>query len=416
MKRLLLIAYYWPPAGGAGVLRWLRFCHHLPAHGWQPTVITTRAGDYPFLDHSLEEPDVRVVRTSTPTYGGMFRMVAGRKAALPYGDLRTASQDSMLKRLMYWTRTNLVVPDARVMWAPFATGAATRELRRAPFDAVVTTGPPHSTHLTGLQLKRRFGRPWLADFRDPWSRISWLSLGGPSRLTRAAHERLERRVFAASDAQTIFSPYFADIFPPGDKHVLYNGYDEREMEGLEHRRSDRFRIKYVGRITAGRDITPLLDALQAEAMPDAELSLVGVFEQPPEDILHGRPGIRLRNVPFGPHRQALDETMNAEVVVLLSERYADTRGIIPLKLFEYIGSRTFILGLGDVQGESAALLRRYGAGEMLDYDDTDGIRRVLRQRYDLWRNGHDDRNHANVSELSVTAQTERLAQILERMT
>lgn len=417
MKKLLLIAYYWPPAGGAGVLRWLRFCRYLPQYGWQPSVLTTQSGDYPFTDESLVAPDVRVIRAQTPTYGAAFRLVAGRKAKLPYGDLRTNKRDPLAKRLMFWARTNLVIPDARVMWKPFAVRAAIDELRRDRYDAVVTTGPPHSVHLAGLAVKRRFGLPWLADFRDPWSRISWLSLGNPSQLTRKIHEKLERDVFAASDAQAIFSPYFVDKFPAGRKQVLYNGYDEAEMEGLARTPSDKFRIKYVGRVTAGREIAPLMDALQAlhAETPDIEMSFVGTYEQPPAEFAVRWPEVQTQCKPFGPHRQALEEAMNAEIVVLLTERYADTRGIIPLKLFEYIGARTYVLGLGDPAGESSALLRRYEAGRMIAYDDAQGLAETIRQRYALWRNG-DDSRIPSAPELSAQTQTAQLADILESIT
>jgi len=415
VKRLLLITYYWPPAGGAGVLRWLRFCRLLPEFGWQPTVVTTSGGDYPLLDPTLEEPDVRVVRAKTPTYGALWRMVAGRKAALPYGSLTTARTDPPLKKLAYWLRTNVIIPDARVLWAPWAARAAAEELRSARYDAVVTTGPPHSVHLAGLKLKRRYGRPWLADFRDPWSRISWLTLGRPCTFTRRAHESLERRVFAASNAQTVFSPYFIDLFPAGDKHVLFNGYDEREYEGLAHTRGEKFRVKYVGRITAGRDITPLLDALADEDMPELEVSLGGCFETLPEEYTHRRPRLCLRNVPFGPHRAALEETVNAEVAVLLTERYADGSGIIPLKLFEYVGARTWTLGLGDPTGASAALLHAHSAGRMVACEDADGIRQAVRERYALWKAGAADRLTGDVSALSAREQTRRLAALLDGM-
>ena len=179
MKKVLVIVYYWPPSGGAGVQRWLKFVKYLPLFGWQPTVITTYNGDYPAIDESLltEVPArVKVIRTKTPTFGGLFKK--GTEENVPYGSLESKPDDSVFKKIAIWIRLNLIVPDARKVWNKYALQAATNELRINKYNAVITSGPPHSTHLVGLKLKQIFNMKWLADFRDPWTKIDYLDASG----------------------------------------------------------------------------------------------------------------------------------------------------------------------------------------------------------------------------------------------
>ncbi len=146
MKKLLLITYYFPPAGGPAVQRWLRFLKYLPELGWDIHVITTDNGDYPFIDESLlaEVPmNIKVIRTKTPTFGNIFHLFTGNKENnIPYGSLNSTHNDLFSKKLMYWMRLNLVAPDARMIWNKFAYRAAEAEIKNGDFNAVITTGPP----------------------------------------------------------------------------------------------------------------------------------------------------------------------------------------------------------------------------------------------------------------------------------
>ena len=177
MKKVLVIVYYWPPSGGAGVQRWLKFVKYLPESGWQPTVITTTKGDYPAIDESLckEVPNgIKVIQTQTPTFGKLFKKINGKISDVPYGSLEKGSNDSAMKKFFIWFRLNLVIPDARTLWNKYAYKTASKELLTNKYDAVITSGPPHSTHLVGLKLKKKYNIKWTADFRDPWTKIDYL--------------------------------------------------------------------------------------------------------------------------------------------------------------------------------------------------------------------------------------------------
>ena len=176
--KVLIITYYWPPCGGVGVQRWLRFVRYLPDFGYTPTIITTLNGDYPVKDSSLElevSQNAKVLRTKTPTFNNLYKFFSKSKNdKIPYGSLQTNSSDSLFKKASIWVRLNLVIPDARIIWNASAYRAAKKELRNGKYDAVITTGPPHSTHLIGLKLHKEFNLKWIADFRDPWTEMGYL--------------------------------------------------------------------------------------------------------------------------------------------------------------------------------------------------------------------------------------------------
>jgi hypothetical protein len=170
MKKVLVITYYWPPCGGVAVQRWLKVCKYLSLFEWLPTVITTENGDYPFIDESLldEIPaDLKLIRTKTPSFKNAFRMLTGKNEPLPYGSLQAGKNDSFLKRLMLLIRSQFIIPDARVIWNKYAFQAAEKAIFSGIYEAVITSGPPHSTHLIGYKLKKKYNLTWIADLGIP---------------------------------------------------------------------------------------------------------------------------------------------------------------------------------------------------------------------------------------------------------
>ena len=179
MKRVLVIAYYWPPSGGSGVQRWVKFCKYLPAEGWQPVVYAPENADYPSLDPTLEAEvpaSVEVIRHPIFEPYGIYRKLMGKGAST---DMKVVTEISSGKKtwkqkLSLWIRGNLFVPDPRVGWVRPSVRFLKKYLAEHPVDVMVTTGPPHSVHLIGQRLHKALGIPWIPDFRDPWSRMYYL--------------------------------------------------------------------------------------------------------------------------------------------------------------------------------------------------------------------------------------------------
>jgi glycosyltransferase involved in cell wall biosynthesis len=335
MSRILILSYYFPPAGGAAVQRWHRFIPALISLGHEIRVICPNKGAYPYLDESLltELPaELRVTRTGSSSLLANWQ----KDGLLPYGDLNSSKDDSLIRRMMVWIRINLIIPDVRISWLPAAISTACRELRRSDYDLIITTGPPHSTHLCGLFLSKRFKKPWLADFRDPWSKIHYLFLAKPSRLTMMIHRYLERKVVSRATAISVISHNISNELPSGNKHVFYNGYSKHDFADVEYRRSTTFRIKYIGQLTAGQNITPLLKILLDQK---AEFTFIGT--KGIDEYLSGTEEtekLMIKKVGFLSHRDAIVEMVNSELLVLLINDYPGSKGMLTTKLFEYLAS------------------------------------------------------------------------------
>lgn len=421
--RILLISYYFPPCGGAAVQRWLRWLPELAKAGIGTTVITTRDGDYPEIDESLLQqvpPEVKVIRTRTPRSGRLWKLLQGRKSQLPHGSLSYGEQDSAFKKAMIWIRLNLIIPDLRIMWNPAAYRAAVDQIRIAPPDIVITTGPPHSTHLTGLKLTQRFKLRWIADWRDPWSEVYYLKLNPPGRLSLKYHKHLERKVVETADLNLVVSQSIADRLPPGNKTVIYNGFDEFEMKALaaelqsaQTQGDGLFRIKFIGQLTAGQDLATILKVI-SEALQDKEfeLSFIGTrLSAEHRKLIKTSLPDKVRFKDFVPHSEALKEMMTAELLILLINYYEGFEGMLTTKLFEYLGSGTAILALGPHGGEAEQIITQYQAGAYFDKDEVGEAVFFVRDQYQHRASTKKARDR---SALSSQVQALRLIEALEQ--
>ena len=423
MKKVLLLSYYFPPSGGAGVQRWLKFISYLPEYGWLPTVITTSEGDYPVLDSSLckKIPDqVQVIRTNTPTFNKLIGMVnTENDSKYPYGSLRTADSDPITKKILYWLRLNMIVPDSRVIWNKIAYKAALEELRKKKYDLVVTTGPPHSTHLIALELKKKFPIKWIADFRDPWTKIYYLQEISQNKLIQKMNRKYESAVVEKADLNIIISQSIADTLPAGNKVVLSNGYDPEDFFNIEEVPAPFFRIKYIGKLTEGQDIKKPLQWLNETSkerkIGNIEFSFIGTLGEAAkqERVL---PHLHIRNIGYITHIKALNEMANADILLLLINKCPENKGILTTKLFEYIGSKTFILGIGPTDGEAAQFLEKYKAGKMVEYDDREGFIQTVSDLYAHWIKGKNTKNRENIDPLSTPEQARELSGIFDQIT
>jgi len=406
--KLLLITYYFPPCGGAAVQRWLRFIKALHRKNVQVTVITTFEGDYPYTDESLIKsipPDLKVLRCKPLGFSQLWKALGQKE--LPYGSLQNKAEDTFVKKVLFWLRLNLVVPDMRIGWNRAAYKLARQELMADKYDCVITTGPPHSTHLIGLKLKKHYPIYWCTDFRDPWSEIYYLKLNPPSRLTMLAHKHLESKVLAKADLCYVVSKSIAAALPKGNKVVLYNGFDPDDFTGLTYKRADKFRIKYVGQLTEGQDISPLLTAISS--LPDCkelELSLIGTREFPQVDF-------PVRRLPFLPHHQALEELVDSELLVLIINNYKGNKGMLTTKLFEYIASGTQILCIAQPDGEAEQMINKTASGVVLQTSEQ--ISAYIIKLYKSWQSGTSNRCQGTIDFLDVNNQVEVLLELPQNL-
>ena len=372
MKRVLIVTYYWPPNGGAGVQRWLKFVKYLPQHGWQPVVYTPEnpelvAEDPGLLDDVPREAEVIKRRISEPY--GLYKRLTGRgaKEKVHTAFLSEEKREGWRDRMALWVRSNFFIPDARVGWVGPSVRFLKQYLREHPVDVVVTTGPPHSMHLIGLRLKRALGIRWVADFRDPWTNIDFYRQLKLSRSADRRHRRLEAEVLREADTVVAVGWTLADeLRDLGAKRVevITNGFDPADVPDPPEAVDGRFSLVHVGSLTATRNAPGLWKALAERCAGDPEfaarfvLRFVGPVDHTVLDSI-AEAGLADKVERIGPvdHAQAMREMQRARVLLLLLNDTANAKGILTSKLFEYLAVGRPILAVGPKDGDVARVLK-----------------------------------------------------------
>lgn len=429
MKRVLLVTYYWPPSGGSGVQRVLKFCKYLRTFGWEPVVVTVdpRWAAWPDLDASLESDvpiDMDVIKTySWDPYAVYARFVGiQRERAVGVGFLSRDQVPGLRERVARWVRANIFLPDARVGWVPFAISQAVRSHRERPVHAVVTSGPPHSVQITGYVLQRLLGIPWMADLRDAWPDASYAHELPTLPLVRDAENflvcsvlgRADRRVTVSHDVASWMTRRTGLSF-----EILSNGFDPDDMR-TPARSLPGFTLVHTGNMGPARNPAPIFRLLARgePAFAEVRMVLVGNVDAAIRDDA-SRSGLedRLELPGYVSHTDAVGYMKGASVLLLPINRVEKAAGIVTGKIFEYVASGRPVLGLGVPGGEADRVLRESGAGRVFAYDDDEGIRSWLRQHVDAWRAGQPLKGATpeEAAAYSRREQTGTLASCLESM-
>ena len=254
MKRVLVIAYYWPPSGGSGVQRWVKFVKYLPSEGWQPVVFAPDGADYPSLDPSFEKEvpaSVEVLRGRIWEPYAAYRKLTGAEST-QVTEI-SSGKKSWKQKLSLWVRANCFVPDPRAGWVKPSVKTLRKYLEEHPVDVIVTTGPPHSVHLIGQKLHQATGIPWIPDFRDPWSRMYYLRYLPMTSATWRRLRRLEQSVLDSCSTVLACTPQVQEDFRAQTRTpvaCITNGFDEEDFTGPAPRGDGLFNITHTGLFAA----------------------------------------------------------------------------------------------------------------------------------------------------------------------
>ena len=433
LPRVLIVTYYFPPAGGPGVQRVLKTVRYLREAGFEPVVLTVADGAFPSRDATLsgDVPDgVEVIRTRAPNPFALYARLTGKDG----GEVPTGAVNARggLSRLALWVRANLFLPDARVGWVPFAIAAGRKRLGQSarladPFAAIVTSGPPHSVHLVGQRLQKT-GVPWIADFRDPWTAINFYHDLPMSRPAQALDRRLERRVLQQADAVTTVSPTWARLLEEqgglanGAVQVIHNGVDEADLGAAEGEtvRDDSFVLSHVGSLYATRDPVAVWEAIRTlrgrGQLARMVIRLVGKTDDAITEAARAT-GVPVEVEPYVSHAEAVREQARAALLLLSIEPFPASEGMITGKLYEYLASGRPVLGVGPAQGDAAALLAETVGGTLVDRADAAGVESVLLEHYAAWERGESVGGAAwsAVAPYTRRAQTARLGDVIRSL-
>ncbi len=434
MKKVLVITYYWPPSGGSGVQRWLKFVKYLKRFHWEPVVFTPSNPESPSVDLSLLEEvpkDLWVIRNRIWEPYNFYKQFTGRKKE---EKIQTAfltekkGKLHFLEEVAVWIRGNMFIPDARKYWIRPSVKLLTNFLKDHPMDAVVTTGPPHSAHLIGLHLKEKLGIRWLADFRDPWTNIDYyhsLKLG--PRADRIHHE-LEKRVLEQADAVTVISPGMKREFQEivnRKYEVIPNGFDEEDTLSQQQVTVDRrhFTLAHIGTLTKTRNAENLWQVLQELTSENQELASrleirnVGKIDMDAVASLK-KFGMEtyLNRVDYMPHQEVIAEQRKAAVLLLLINNTPNAKMILTGKFFEYLASGRPLLCIGPPDGDAAEIVRQTNCGSVFDFTETEGLKEEILRLFDDFSRGKEKEPNQAVQQFERKNLTRKMASLLDKMT
>lgn len=399
-RRLLVVAYYFPPSGGPGVQRVLKHVKYLPEFGWEPVVLTVRDGEFPARDPTLVEeipPWVHVERTPILEPYSLYRLLTRHRTPIDIHVLTTTPREQTLaERLAHWVRATVFIPDARVGWLLTAVPAGKRLIRRFGIQALYSSSPPYTCSLIARQLKRWSRLPWVAGFRDPWTgflttpRRWWL----PARIDRT----LERSVFEEADAVECAWEGIAEDalrkYPhlPREKFVyIPNGFDPADYPPPPQERTERFTITYAGSLYGRRNPVVLLRALEllaarGELSPEhVRLRIVGRCGEEVVQTLHASPfWASTELLPYVPHRESLRFVVGSDLLLLVVDEAEDNHAIVPGKVFEYLGAGKPIVAIAPHGSAIERLLEETAAGVVVDRTEVERCAEVLRTHYRRW--------------------------------
>lgn len=432
MKRVLIILYYWPPSGGGGVQRWLKFSKYLPENGWEPIVYAPANADYPYQDQSLEADipdDLKVIKHTIWEPYQLFSKFSGKKKRAQAESLfqKSDKEQGLKEKLAVWIRGNFFIPDARKFWIKPSVRYLSRWLKENKVDAIISTGTPHSIHLIALRLKRKFGLPWVADFRDPWTKIEYHESLRLSKMAANTHKRLEKAVVTSSDAVvTVSWSWQADMKEIGAQQVatITNGYDPEDFTHEAPQKSGQFLISHLGTFGADRNEEALWKALKTllETVPGLkqDLKLLFVGRTDPQVIAslkaHGL-GAYLETRDYVPHAEAIKIMQMSRILLLpLNNVSFNVMGRIAGKVFEYLAAQTPVLCIGPPEGDSAKILKETGGGVVCDFGQEAQMKAALENWYHQFKAGKLGVDGERYQTYSRPALSQKLAEILNHIT
>lgn len=378
-KKVLLLSYYWPPSGGSGVQRWMYFAKYLSDLDFDITVITVdeKHASYHTLDTTLEKEvsHIRVIKTKTLEPLKLYSLLKGGSstADIPQGSL--PAKKGFLDKVAAYVRGNYFIPDARVGWNSYAYPKAIILLKKEKFDVLITTGPPHSTHLVGKALKEKHPTlKWIADFRDPWQEIFYNASFSRTQKSKDKDAAFELSVLQGADLITTVGPSMKELLEnkiPTQKEkvqVFYNGFDSDKFDRLFAKKQEKFTLSFIGFLGANYPFQQLYDILSLwDKRPEASstvLYLIGKIDAEAQALFGQLTNVTLHISGNITHEAAMQRMIDSHVLLLPLPNEEYSKIIVSGKLLEYMAANRPILGLMNRASDAANIIEKYALGEV----------------------------------------------------
>jgi glycosyltransferase involved in cell wall biosynthesis len=399
-KKVLIITYYWPPAGGPGVQRWLKFVKYLPDFGVQPIVYVPENPSYPIIDENLvSQVSDRAIIIKKPIfepYGLASIFSKNKTKKISSGIIPNSKKQTFLDQLLLWIRGNIFIPDARIFWVKPSVSFLEKYISEHQIETIITSGPPHSLHLIGLELKKKCTINWLADFRDPWTTIGYHKALKLTTFSIKKHKKLEHKILNSADkiivtSQTTKAEFQVITSKPIE--VITNGYD---LENSDKQKLDeKFSLAHIGSLLSERNPQILWECLSELINENTifsshfELKLIGAISSEVIETIQSF-GLSkfINNLGYISHKEALEQQRKSQVLLLIEINSEDTKSIIPGKLFEYMVSERPILAIGPNESDFAKIIKETNTGVFVNYNEKEKLKSTIIEFYNAFLEGN----------------------------
>jgi glycosyltransferase involved in cell wall biosynthesis len=382
MNKVLIISYYWPPAGGSGVQRWLKFTKYLPKYNWQPIIYTPENPYFEVKDQALLNDipaEAKIWKTPIWEPYALKDKLFGKGSESQSAGVIT-NKKSLKNKVLNWVRGNVFIPDPKIYWVKPSVKVLLKKILEEDIHHIITTGPPHSMHLIGLGLKKEMPNlKWIADFRDPWSELDLLNEFQLNNSSIKKHKDLEREVLQTADVTlTVSETWVKDLKRLGGNRVelITNGYDADDFE-LKPKTNDKFIIGHYGLLNHLRNPKNLWKSLSSlceentEFNGRLEIHLSGnidgevLAEIESYSCLKGK----VKQLGYLSHAQVLEQYNQADVLLLLLFNSKSGIGNYPGKIFEYFAARRSVLAFGPENSDTEKLIKKTKSGIYFSYNE-----------------------------------------------
>ncbi|WP_223548357.1 glycosyl transferase family 1 [Aestuariivivens sp. NBU2969] len=423
-KKVLIITYYWPPAGGPGVQRWLKFVKYLPDFNIEPIVYIPENPSYPLIDESLSaevSKDLTILKQPIKEPYKLANVFSRKTSKMvSRGIISEKKKQSLIERLMLYIRGNYFVPDARVGWVKPSVKFLLNFIKENNIETVITTGPPHSMHLIGLQLKKKLELKWLADFRDPWTSIGYHKQLKLTKTSLEKHKQFENEVLNTADQIIVTSNTTKTEFKNLTKkpvEVITNGYDYEPI--TDFTLDTKFTLSHIGSLLSRRNPKVLWQVLNdlikenESFAKDFQLNLVGAVS---DEVLVSikRHGLSeyVNKVGYVAHKESVKIQKQSQILLLVEIDSQETKCIIPGKLFEYIVSNRPIIALGPKDSDVKQIIKETNTGYYFLYSDYEALKKIIFSHYEAYKKGNLQAYAIGLKKYSRKSLTESLFKII----
>lgn len=393
MKKVLIITYYWPPAGGAGVQRWLKFVKYFREFNIEPIVYTVKNGAYPITDDSLfSDIPQNLEILKKPIFEPQLLLSKFKKLNNESTGLLNP-KPSFFNKIIQYIRANYFIPDSRKYWVKPSVKFLKKYIENNKIDIVITTGPPHSLHLIGWHLKNELNIKWISDFRDPWTEIDYFYQLPLSKKAMQKHKELEKQILTFSDAVLVVGKTMQEKFEAFNNrvYVVTNGFD---IEPVNNKITLdlKFSITHIGSMNADRNPKILWEVLSeivtenTDFANDLALKLIGKTDNSVIQSLGNNNLLEfVEKYTYLPHNKIISLQRKSQVLLLAVNNVPSAKQILTGKVFEYLNANRPILAIAPEDGDLANLISTTKSGFVVDFNNKSKLKDLILELYQKFK-------------------------------